>query len=133
MFPALLAGLLFSELFMLNQTTKGLDTDQASCRREHGNAQPKQAGQQHQLFLAVVSHQTRSAITQDYGGAQQAPCCGERLPKLGRISLRIPSMPILHQTPLQDFRCIINLSPSCTSGFTDTSSWILWLMKGMLC
>lgn len=75
---------------MLNQTTKGLDTDQTSCRREHGNAQAKQAGQQDQLFLAVVSHQTRSAITQDYRDAEQAPRWRERPPKLGRSLLAFP-------------------------------------------
>lgn len=80
MFPALLAGLLYSELFMLNQTTKGLDTDQTSCRREHGNAQTKQAGQQDQLFLAVVSHQTRSAIALDFRDAEQASCWGRDHP-----------------------------------------------------
>lgn len=42
---------------MLNETTKGLDKYQTSCRREHGNTQSKQEGQQDQLFLAVVSYQ----------------------------------------------------------------------------
>lgn len=54
---------------MLNQTTKGLDKYQTSCRRKLGNAQPKQAGQQDQLFLAIASHQIGSAISRDYDDA----------------------------------------------------------------